>query len=99
MIMEPFVVHGCAVNATADDPDRWMKFRTGVDKVAEAAKRVANGHGIYFLPLQEIFDEASKLAPSDYWTVDGVHPSAAGHELIKREWLTAYSKITGEKTE
>ena len=96
MIIQPYVVEGVSTLPTEQDPDRWNKFRQGVDLVAAAAKRVAENHGIYFLPLQLIFDEAQKNAPSDYWTLDGVHPSAAGHELIKNEWLAAFNEITGE---
>ena len=96
MIIQPYVVKGVSTLPTEQDPERWNKFRLGVDLVAAAAKRVAEKHGVYFLPLQLILDEAQKKAPSDYWTLDGVHPSAAGHELIKNEWLAAFGKITGE---
>ncbi len=95
MIMEPFVVHGVSTDSNTDDPKRWDKFRSGVDAVAAAAKRVAEGHGVYFMELQSVFDNAEKSAPSNYWTLDGVHPSAAGHELIKNEWLKAYESVTG----
>jgi len=43
-----------------------------------------------FVPLQEKFNEAEKLCPADYWMRDGVHPTAMGHELIKREWIKAF---------
>ena len=46
-----------------------------------------------FIPLQSKFDEASKLAPNNYWLEDGVHPTAAGHELIKREWIKVFKDI------
>lgn len=26
----------------------------------------------------------------EYWLKDGVHPTAAGHELIAREWLNTF---------
>ena len=28
-----------------------------------------------------------------FWTADGVHPKAPGHELIKREWIKAFNEI------
>lgn len=28
-----------------------------------------------------------------YWLQDGVHPTAMGHELIKREWIKAFKKF------
>ena len=39
------------------------------------------------------FDNALKYAPVDFWTADGVHPKAPGHELIKREWIKAFNEI------
>ena len=54
---------------------------------------VAEKYGLTFIPLQEKFDEAVKLAPNDYWLQDGVHPMPAGHELIKREWLKAFKTL------
>lgn len=87
MILEPFVLEGPSTTANID------YFRTETAKRAAAAKRVAEKYGIKFIPLQEKFDEAAKKAPAEYWLLDGVHPSAAGHELIAREWIKAFKEI------
>lgn len=87
MILEPFVLEG---PSTAEHIDY---FRTETAKRAAAAKRVADKYGIKFIPLQEKFNEAAKKAPETYWLVDGVHPTAAGHELIAREWIKAFKEI------
>ncbi|MBR3576485.1 MAG: SGNH/GDSL hydrolase family protein [Clostridia bacterium] len=87
MILEPFVLEG---PSTAEHIDY---FRTETAKRAAAAKRVADKYGIKFIPLQEKFNEAAKTAPETYWLVDGVHPTAAGHELIAREWIKAFKEI------
>ena len=84
MIMEPFVL-----KASATEP-QWDVFYSEVRKRAEKAKEIAEKYGLTFIPLQDKFDEAAKLAPNDYWLADGVHPTTAGHELIKREWITYY---------
>ena len=84
MIMEPFVLKGPATE------DAWDVFRAEVTAHAAAAKRVAEKNGLEFIPLQEKFDEACKLAPVTYWLYDGVHPTSAGHELIAREWIKAF---------
>ena len=34
--------------------------------------------------------EVRKRAENTYWLGDGVHPTAMGHELIKREWLKVF---------
>ena len=87
MILEPFVLKGSATE------EAWSEFRSETEKRAAAAKRVAEKNNLLFVPLMEKFDEAAKTAPCSYWLYDGVHPSAMGHELIKREWLKAFSAL------
>lgn len=84
MILEPFVLKASATE------EHWDYFRIETEKRADAAKRVAEKNNLVFVPLMEKFDEAAKSASPDYWLLDGVHPSAMGHELIKREWLKAF---------
>lgn len=93
MIMEPFVLRGPATDNREDQPDRWELFSSGVYQVAAIVKGLTEKHGVKFIPLQKKFNEAEKLAPATYWLFDGVHPSAKGHELIKRQWLKAFNEI------
>lgn len=93
MIMEPFILRGAATDNREDQPDRWEIFSSGVYQVAAIVKSLAEKHAVKFIPLQEKFNEAEKLAPAAYWLFDGVHPSAKGHELIKRQWLKAFEEI------
>lgn len=94
MIMEPFVLPGSATQSTEEHPDRWAFFSREVPLRAQAAKRLAEKYDLPFVPLQEIFDKANTDAPApDYWLRDGVHPTAAGHTLIKRAWLEAYKNL------
>lgn len=90
MVMEPFVLEGSATTATEDEPERWNIFCSEVRKRAQVAKRVAEKYNLMFIPLQEKFDEAAILAENSYWLYDGVHPTAMGHAVIKREWLKAF---------
>lgn len=93
MILEPFVLPGSATENNPENPDRWDYFRREVDLRRAAAKRVAEKQGALFVPLQELFDKVNADAPEGYWLWDGVHPTAAGHELIKREWLKAFEQL------
>lgn len=87
MILEPFVLKASATE------ENWDRFRQGAEEKAAAAKRVAEKQGLIFVPLMKLFDDATNIAPNDYWLLDGVHPTAMGHELIKREWLKAFEKL------
>ncbi len=87
MILEPFVMEG------SDTKRYYDAFRPEVELRAQKARQIAEKHGLVFIPLQEKFEEAAKIAPSDYWLRDGVHPLAPGHEIIKRAWLEGFSKL------
>ncbi len=93
MILEPFVLRGSATDDCEDYPDRYSVFRSGAEETARVAKKVAEKHGVLFVELQKAFDEAATLAPAPYWLSDGVHPTAKGHELIKRQWLASFKKL------
>ena len=93
MILEPFVLRASATDNTPEQPDRFEKFRTGVGEMAKAARRVAQKHGLSFVELQDKFDKACELEEPSYWLADGVHPTAMGYELMKREWLKAFAGI------
>lgn len=88
IIMEPFILKG------TETTKYWPAIGEEVRKKAAAARRVAEKNQLEFIPLQDKFDAALKLAPEEYWLRDGVHPSAAGHELIAREWIRTF---LGEK--
>ena len=87
MILEPFVLRESATE------DYWEEFHAEVLKRAVKAKEIAEKYNLPFISLQDKFDEAAKSAPNNYWLFDGVHPTTAGHELIKREWIKAYEQI------
>lgn len=83
IILEPFVLKGTATK------EMWEMFSSEVKKRAEAAKRVAGKYSLSFVPLQELFDDVSSDGDTGYWSADGVHPTSAGHQLIKEELVKA----------
>ena len=87
IIMEPFVLKGIATE------ENWEYFSTEVPKRAKLAEKVAQKYDLPFIKLQEEFDRAEKLCPSDYWLKDGVHPTIIGHELIKRKWIKTFKDM------
>ena len=93
MVLEPFCLRASATQDTEEQPDRWDIFSSEVKKRAEKAKAVAEKYGLVFVSLQHIFDEVSRTTENTYWLQDGVHPTAMGHELIKREWLKAFEGL------
>ena len=52
---------------------------------------------IYDMLIEELraeqkFDEMCRVCEASYWLGDGVHPTAAGHELITRTLLETVKK-------
>ena len=93
MIMEPFCLGAGVTENNADPSDKWSIYCAEVTKRAQKAKAVAEKYNLCFVPLQEKFNEMVKNTEDTYWFIDGVHPTAAGHELIAREWLKAFSSL------
>lgn len=93
MLIAPYVLEGWATKATEEQPDRWKRFQTDVAAKAAAVRNVAQRYHLPLIELQPIFDAACLQAPAEHWSADGVHPTPAGHELIKRAWLDAFAKL------
>ena len=87
IILEPFVLKAAATEC------KWDFFSTEVPLRAAAAKKIAEDFSLTFVPLQAGFDALEKTAPASYWLVDGVHPSAMGHQFIKQQWLNAFKTL------
>lgn len=81
MIGEPFAVTG--VKAV---DEKWFP---AFDEYRSAARDIAREFDAVFIPYQSIFDKAQKKAPGSYWTLDGVHPSLAGAQLMAHAWMEA----------
>jgi lysophospholipase L1-like esterase len=80
VILEPFVLVTGAVDA---------KWFPEFDERRAVAARVAKDAGATFIPLQSMFTQLAKIAPPNYWLVDGVHPTIAGHAAIADRWREA----------
>ncbi len=87
IILEPFVLKGSATN------ELWEQFNCEVRKLAEVSKQVAEQFSLKFVPLQAEFDEAASDGDTRYWSVDGIHPTSAGHQIIKEELQKAIEEI------
>jgi len=83
ILCEPFAlpVAGLAAN--------WKKIKPEINKSAKIVKNLADEFGFFHVQLQDTFNHACKFQKAEYWLWDGVHPTAAGHGLIAREWLKA----------
>lgn len=81
IIGEPYALKGVNVVDDSWYPD--------FDEYRAAAREIAVRFGAVFIPYQNIYDKALKLAPASYWSFDGVHPTLAGARLMSQAWLHA----------
>lgn len=93
IVIAPFVVEGSRTCSTEEMPDRLERFQEDVAQKVAVVKKIAGKYGLPLIELQPAFDEACTRAPADYWTIDGVHPTPCGHEIIKRLWIQAFMEM------
>jgi lysophospholipase L1-like esterase len=80
ILLEPFVL--------PYPPDR-VAWREDLDPKIDAVRRLAREFKAVYVPLDGLFAAASARVEPSFWAEDGVHPTAAGHALIAKEWLKA----------
>ncbi len=85
VLCEPFVLHGFE---TDEHYDEFLQ----VYEYAKVVKRLAEKHGLYFLPLQAKLAEMADRFGAEHYLFDGVHPNVAGSALIAEEWLKLFKR-------
>ncbi|MFS0723930.1 SGNH/GDSL hydrolase family protein [Paenibacillus sp. 1P07SE] len=86
VLCEPFALPGSATS------ERWDGWQDMLRRYSEILQGLAEEYGAVFVPLQGAYDKAAQRADAAYWLWDGVHPTAAGHDIIAEEWLIAVNK-------
>lgn len=81
VLLEPFVLPFGVVQGSD-----WLDDVAGRARIV---RQISKDYNTAFVPAQEIFNDALKRAPQEYWLVDGVHPQPAGHQLIADAWMEA----------
>lgn len=84
ILMGSYVMQGTATAGV------WDIVSEGTAARREITRRLAGKYRTDYLDLQETFNEALKKLPPTHWTVDGVHPTPAGHKLIAEAWKQIY---------
>lgn len=85
IIGEPFALEAGSAISDAWYPD--------FPKYQKASKQIAEDFEAAFIPYQSIFDEASNRVSATYWSVDGVHPTLPGSQLMANAWLETCRRL------
>lgn len=91
ILCEPFVLKGSATENTDEIPDKYECF-LAIYEYAKVVKKLAKEYNLYFLPLQEKFNEKAEKYGVEPYLYDGVHPMIAGATLIADEWLQLFKE-------
>ncbi len=86
VLCEPFIASVGRVK------ENWNSWQSEIEKKQEVVQRLSIEYQTVFVPLQNVFKEATTRAAADYWVWDGIHPTVAGHELITQQWLKQVSR-------
>jgi lysophospholipase L1-like esterase len=70
----------------------WEERYKDVIERQKIVEEISFDYKAVFVRLQDVFNEACKRAPAEYWIWDGIHPTVCGHELITREWIRLVRK-------
>lgn len=87
VLCEPFILN------TGAPAEKWDKWNELLNNYQRTVRKLAEDFDAVFVPIQEALNQACMQADPSYWLWDGVHPTAAGHELIARQWLAAVKEI------
>jgi acyl-CoA thioesterase I len=78
VVCEPFILpHPPEVEAMRED----------LDPKIQVVRELAKKYDAIFVPFDGIFGAASINVPPSHWTIDGVHPTDAGHALMAQVWM------------
>ena len=83
VLMDPFVL---------PFPEDRLAWREDLNERIEVVRQLAKEYNAVYLPLDSLFAQAAIDTNYDYWCIDGVHPTLAGHGLIASAWLD-YVKV------
>lgn len=93
VIIEPFLVRKYMGENGGDIYNDWDVWHKEITERAGVCKELAEKYDAIFVPLADEFAKLSKEYGPDVWSMDCIHPTAAGHEVIARKWMEACDKI------
>ncbi len=86
VLVEPFLL---------SNSENYEKTKITLMPILEIVRELSSQFRTILIPLNEIFAKAECLADAPYWSLDGVHPTLAGHALIALSWIRGVNYKTG----
>jgi len=86
ILCEPFIL---PLGHTKDNYQKWLEE---IQKRQASVRTLSKEFDAVYVDFQDVFNDALKRAPVEYWIWDGIHPMPAGHELMARQWTKQVHK-------
>ena len=93
VIIEPFLVKKYLGEDGGDIYNDWDLWHGQITERAGICKELAEKYNAIFVPLADEFDKLSTMYGPDIWSMDCIHPTAPGHEVIARKWMETCKDI------
>lgn len=78
VLLEPFLLRSNG---------NFLKLTEELNKKIEVVREIAREFETKLIPLNDIFMKACIKRDPSFWSLDGVHPTLAGHALIAQSWI------------
>lgn len=78
---EPFILPGKATRP------KWEAWQGHLKQFQAIVEKLGAKYHAPVIHYQQLFNDAVKRAPAEYWLADGVHPTNAGNQLMADAWV------------
>ena len=78
VLLEPFLVHSNG---------NFLELTEELNKKIEVLRELSREFETKLIPLNDIFMKACIKRVPSFWSLDGAHPTLAGHALIAQSWI------------
>ena len=89
VLVEPFLfkMERSSVPGNEDIVDNWDVWSGEMKARQKIIRNLAEEFHTGFVPMGTVFDRLCQSSPASRWSVDGIHLTSAGHEVLARTWL------------
>ena len=94
VLCEPFLfkIENNTPELGLDIVENWDLWNGQLTERKHIVRELAEKYNAVFVPFAEEFEKAFLKAPPEHWSIDCIHATNAGHELMARTWLECVEK-------
>ena len=78
VLLEPFLLSSY---------QSYSETKRNLTPMIEVIRELSKEFKTLLIPLNDLFAKASNVKSPRYWSLDGIHPTLAGHALIAQSWI------------